>query len=40
MKIDVQLTKKEKWFMKYISLLSISLGALFIGFLYAIVGKV
>lgn len=32
--------KKEKGFMKYISLLSISLGVLFIVFLYAIVGKI
>jgi len=32
--------KKEKGFMKYISLLSISLGVLFITFLYAIVGKI
>ncbi|WP_019415093.1 hypothetical protein [Paenisporosarcina sp. TG20] len=32
--------KKEKGFMKYISLLSISLGVLFITFLYAIVGSV
>ncbi|MEK4404252.1 hypothetical protein MKZ26_07350 [Sporosarcina sp. FSL K6-6792] len=32
--------KKEKGFMKYISLLSISLGALFIAFLYAIVGQI
>ncbi|WP_186673183.1 hypothetical protein [Sporosarcina sp. BP05] len=32
--------KKEKGFMKYISLLSISLGVLFIAFLYAIVGRI
>ena len=32
--------KKEKGFMKYISLLSISLGALFIAFLYAVVGRI
>ncbi|MFJ7936501.1 hypothetical protein [Sporosarcina sp. NPDC096371] len=32
--------KKEKGFMKYISLLSISLGVLFIALLYAIVGKI
>lgn len=32
--------KKEKGFIKYISLFSISLGSLFIAFLYAIVGKV
>ncbi|MFF2754462.1 hypothetical protein ACFVR1_12045 [Psychrobacillus sp. NPDC058041] len=32
--------KKEKGFMKYISLLSIPLGVLFIAFLYAIVGKI
>ena len=32
--------KKEKGLMKYISLLSVSLGALFIAFLYAIVGKI
>ncbi|SFQ77399.1 hypothetical protein SAMN05421670_0263 [Psychrobacillus psychrotolerans] len=32
--------KKEKGLMKYISLLSVSLGALFIGFLYAIIGKI
>ncbi|KQL33662.1 hypothetical protein [Psychrobacillus sp. FJAT-21963] len=32
--------KKEKGFMKYISLLSISLGVLFSAFLYAIVGKI
>ena len=32
--------KKEKGFMKYISLLSISLGVLFIIFLSAIVGSV
>ena len=32
--------KKERGFMKYISLLSISLGALFITFLYTIVGKI
>ncbi|WP_432356080.1 hypothetical protein [Sporosarcina sp. A2] len=32
--------KKEKGFMKYISLLSISLGVFFIAFLYAIVGRI
>ncbi|MEK4714095.1 hypothetical protein H7992_08115 [Sporosarcina sp. resist] len=32
--------KKEKGFIKYISLLSISLGVLFIAFLYAIVGRI
>ncbi|MFJ7936021.1 hypothetical protein [Sporosarcina sp. NPDC096371] len=32
--------KKEKGLMKYISLLSISLGILLIAFLYAIVGKI
>lgn len=32
--------KKEKGFMKYLSLLSISLGVLFIAFLYAIVGRI
>ena len=32
--------KKEKGFMKYISLFSISLGVLFIVFLFAIVGRV
>lgn len=32
--------KKEKGFMKYVSLISISLIVLFIAFLYAIVGKI
>lgn len=32
--------KKEKGVMKYFSLLSLSLGVLFIAFLYAIVGKI
>lgn len=32
--------KKEKGIMKYISLLSISLGVLFIAFLYGIIGKI
>ncbi|WP_391118586.1 hypothetical protein [Psychrobacillus sp. L3] len=32
--------KKEKGFMKYVSLLSVSLGVLFIAFLSAIVGKI
>ena len=36
----VAFIKKEKGFIKYISLLSISLGVLFIAFLYAIVGKI
>ncbi|WP_432351920.1 hypothetical protein [Sporosarcina sp. A2] len=32
--------KKEKGFIKYISLLSISLGVIFIVFLHAIVGRI
>ena len=32
--------KKEKGFIKYISLLSISLGVIFLAFLYAIVGRI
>ena len=32
--------KKEKGFMKYISLLSISLGFLLIAFLYSILGRI
>lgn len=36
----IAFVKKEKGFLKYISLLSISFGILFIAFLYAIVGKI
>ncbi|GKV70514.1 hypothetical protein NCCP2716_30120 [Sporosarcina sp. NCCP-2716] len=32
--------KKEEGLLKYISLLSISLGAIFLAFLYAIVGRI
>lgn len=32
--------KKEKGFVKYIALLSISLGVVYLSFLYAIVGKI
>ncbi|MGN7410059.1 hypothetical protein [Sporosarcina sp. SAFN-010] len=36
----IAFVKKEKGFIKYISLLSISLGVIFLAILYAIVGRI